>query len=330
MNKRDPNNIRDIVSRFHSKRFSRSMTRSFHLWLLRPEDYSAKDEAMKWVWDSQFSTVAGSTYKSLDKVKNRLGMATPKKRAIPLGRTLARVAAVLLPAALVAGTYFIMQEVNRNEQWARVETRYGETGEYMLADGTSVCLNAGSSLEYPVKFRGTEREVHLTGEGFFKVAPDKRKPFTVAARNLRTTVLGTEFNIKAYDNQSHESVTVLSGSVKVATPEGTTHELTPNRHLIHRDDTGTTEVEDVDAISMTDWMNDGLVFDNSTLEDILCDIQRKYSDLNVVVDSTQLINTVYRMKFVHGESLEYMLDVIHRVTGVSYTLDGDNLTIGEK
>jgi ferric-dicitrate binding protein FerR (iron transport regulator) len=329
MNNRDPKLIREIITRFHAKRFSGKTARDFQRWLILPENYSAKDEAMNEVWDSLVSTITGSTYKSLKKVKIRLGMTSSKKSATPLRRTMLRVAAVLLPAALVVGGYFTMQRVNDNVEWARVEVPNGQTQTYTLADGSTVCLNAGSVLEYPVEFRGRERQVKLRGEGFFKVTPDKSKPFVVTSPRLHTTVVGTEFNISAYDNQLHESVTVLSGQVDVATPEGAIHQLTPNTHLTHWIESGSTDVEEIEASSIVGWMNDELVFENSTLEDILCGIRRKYGDLKVVVDSTCLTNTAYRMKFTHGESLEYVLDVVHKVTGVRYTLNGDTLTIGE-
>jgi ferric-dicitrate binding protein FerR (iron transport regulator) len=305
------------------------MTRNFHLWLIQPEDYLTKDEAMNLIWEELVSTITKATYKSLNEVKARLGMISLEEETVPLRRKLMRVAAVLLPVVFVVGGYFVSRQMAADRELVRMETPYGKTEQCTLADGTVVHLNAGSLLEYPVRFRGKERQVRLRGEGFFKVTPDKRKPFTVISRNLQTTVLGTEFNIKAYDNQKNESVTVLSGEVNVATPDGTTHDLTPNRHLTHWDDTGATDVEYVDAASMVSWINDGLVFENSTLEDILVGLQRKYSDLRVVVaDSTQLTNTLYRMKFDNNESLDYILDVIYKVSGVPYTLDGDTLTIG--
>jgi ferric-dicitrate binding protein FerR (iron transport regulator) len=330
MNSCDPKLIRQIVARFHSSRSSGKTVRYFHKWLLSSEDYTVKDEAMHEVWDSMDSTVTASTYKSLELVKVRLGMIPPKKSTTSLRRTLLRVAAVLLPAVLVIGTYFGIREFNNNVKWARVETPYGKTEQYTLADGTTVWLNAGSSLEYPVRFRGEQREVKLRGEGFFKVTPNEHKPFVVISNHLRTTVLGTEFNVKAYDNQRNESVTVLSGEVNVVCAGGDIHHLTPNNHLTYWTEGGDTEIVDEDAASIMGWVSDGLVFENSTIEDILCGIQRKYSDLKVVVDSTKLTNTVYRMQFTHDESLEHVLDVVHKVTGIEYTLNGDTLIIGEE
>lgn len=327
MKNRDPKLIREIINRFHSKRFSGKVKRNFHQWLIQPEDYSAKDEAMNELWHDVVVKVTGSVYKSLDMVKAKLGMVPPKKQTVPLQRVLTRVAAVMLPAALIVGSYFIYEAAGNQAEWVRIETPYGKTGCYYLADGTCVWLNAGSSLEYPEKFRGRKREVRLNGEAFFDVTPDKRKPFVVVSDHLRTTVLGTEFNVCSYGNQRHESVTVLSGSVNVTTKDDQMHHLVPDRHLTHWIEDGNTDIEEVDAASMISWLTSGLVFENSTLEDILCGLQRTYN-LKVIVDSAQLTNTIYCMKFVNGESLDYVLDVVHSLVGLPYRLEGDMLVIG--
>ncbi|MFL5746636.1 MAG: FecR family protein [Niastella sp.] len=86
-----------------------------------------------------------------------------------------------------------------------------------LADGTKVWLNAGSSLSYPVYFTGNERKVTITGEAYFEVAHNAQKPFIVNVNNKEeVTVLGTHFNINAYEDENAIQTTLLQGSVKVA------------------------------------------------------------------------------------------------------------------
>ena len=90
-----------------------------------------------------------------------------------------------------------------------------------LADGSLVWLNAGSSVTFPVSFSGKERKVSVTGEAYFEIAPDKTRPFLVsfASGNRKGTVevLGTHFNINAYDDESSSRITLLEGAVKVTT-----------------------------------------------------------------------------------------------------------------
>lgn len=85
----------------------------------------------------------------------------------------------------------------------------------VLPDGSRAWLNAASSLRFPTAFRGKERKVELTGEGYFEVTPDKTMPFRVETRGAGIEVLGTHFNIMAYENEGVVRTTLLEGSVKV-------------------------------------------------------------------------------------------------------------------
>ena len=84
----------------------------------------------------------------------------------------------------------------------------GKDMKLILADGTQVWLNANSRLIYPTAFKGKNREVELQGEGYFKVAHDAHHPFIVKAGDMQTCVLGTEFNVNAFD-QNHPHVTLV-------------------------------------------------------------------------------------------------------------------------
>uniref|UniRef100_UPI0033429B3C FecR family protein n=1 Tax=Chryseobacterium sp. TaxID=1871047 RepID=UPI0033429B3C len=92
-------------------------------------------------------------------------------------------------------------------------------GQYKttLPDGTKVWLNAESSLKFPTQFTGNVRPVELIGEGYFEVAHDKSKPFFVSSRGQQVKVLGTKFNINAYENEPAILTTLVSGSVEVST-----------------------------------------------------------------------------------------------------------------
>lgn len=85
-----------------------------------------------------------------------------------------------------------------------------------LSDGSHVWLNAGSAITYPVAFMGNERKVSITGEAYFEVANDESKPFYVVKRNLEVKVLGTHFNVNAYDDETDMKITLLEGAVKVS------------------------------------------------------------------------------------------------------------------
>src|SRR3546814_19440182 len=90
-------------------------------------------------------------------------------------------------------------------------------GEYqlILPDGSRVWLNAASSIRFPTVFTGKEREVEITGEAYFEIGKNTNMPFVVKKGNVEVQVLGTHFNVKAYDDEANITVTLLTGRVKV-------------------------------------------------------------------------------------------------------------------
>jgi transmembrane sensor len=103
----------------------------------------------------------------------------------------------------------------------------GQVASLTLADGTRVWLNGGSKLSYPEAFRGDKREITLTGEAFLEVTHDAKKSFIVHTGNIRTQVLGTSFNVKAYPEDSFVKVDVVTGKVGVVAALAPTVFLTP-------------------------------------------------------------------------------------------------------
>jgi len=93
--------------------------------------------------------------------------------------------------------------------------RGGQQQEFALADGSKIWLNAASTLKYPASFSGSERTVELTGEAYFEVTGSVTRPFHVKIKGAEIEVLGTHFNVKAYDEESSSKTTLVDGAVKV-------------------------------------------------------------------------------------------------------------------
>ncbi len=149
---------------------------------------------------------------------------------------------------------------------------------------TRVWLNAASSLRYPTSFSGQDRKVELTGEGYFEVAKNKDKPFHVRVGAVEVEVLGTHFNIMAYDDEAAIQTTLLEGSVKVSY-NNQTDLLKPGRQAsLNRTDnkltTGEANVQQVVA-----WKNGYFYFDKSDVKTIMRQVSRWY-DLDIVYEST--------------------------------------------
>ncbi|QEM09342.1 FecR family protein [Mucilaginibacter rubeus] len=158
----------------------------------------------------------------------------------------------------------------------------GQTVNFTLADGTKIWLNAGSKLTYPETFRGEKREIRLEGEAFLDVAHDPAKAFIIHTGKVRTQVLGTSFNIKAYANESFIKVDVLSGKVGVVTPAGktksTTTFLTPAEEVVFdKDKLSIVKNKQVDVSVLSRWKDGELMFKNMALPEVLNAINRHFN-----------------------------------------------------
>jgi len=151
-------------------------------------------------------------------------------------------------------------------------------GEYtlVLADGSKVFLNAGSSLKYPVLFSGNLRQVKLEGEAYFEVQRNPEKPFVVDINGMQVNVLGTSFGIRAYADEEEIRTTLVSGRVNVSAGKQV-YELKPSEQAVYHKRTEAVQVVVVDTELFVGWKDGRLVFDNCSLKRILEDLGRWYS-----------------------------------------------------
>jgi hypothetical protein len=117
-----------------------------------------------------------------------------------------------------------------------IRVPHGKRFELSLSDGTKVHLNAGTTLKFPVSFLKRERrEVFLVGEAFFEVAKDKAHPFVVNTEDLSVEVVGTEFNVEAYEQNSSQKVVLVEGKVNVQNKEGQSIVMEPSQMVSNRE-----------------------------------------------------------------------------------------------
>lgn len=152
-------------------------------------------------------------------------------------------------------------------------------GEYVLtlADGTLVCLNAGSKLRFPVQFSGDTRRVELEGEGYFQVIRNENRPFVVGASGVNITVLGTEFNVSNYPENLNIQTTLIEGRVKVVSErDGEVYILQPGEQAVFDKTNGDLHVEEVDVSYVIAWKEGRLRFRDRPLKEIMDFISRWY------------------------------------------------------
>lgn len=166
--------------------------------------------------------------------------------------------------------------------WNTITTPRGAQYEVVLPDGTRVWLNAATTLKYPVAFpEGTDRKVILSGEAYFEVNSNAQAPFKVAVHTQHdndgeVTVLGTRFNIMAYDDEAAVRTTLLEGAVMVSR-SGNSKKLTPGQQAIFPvETTGSILVENTDTEIAIAWKKGFFRFDHRQLPAIMRQISRWY------------------------------------------------------
>lgn len=162
-----------------------------------------------------------------------------------------------------------------------IATPRGGQYQVKLPDGTKVWLNAATTLKYPYAFAKNERLVELKGEAYFEVSKDRTRPFRVKTEAQTVEVLGTHFNINAYNDESVVKTTLLEGAVKVSTQSGSVH-LHPGEQSLFNETSARLWLNDqVDVDKEMAWKNNVFAFDNDDLQSIMRQISRWY-DVDVV------------------------------------------------
>ncbi|MCJ8208091.1 FecR domain-containing protein [Mucilaginibacter sp. RS28] len=222
------------------------------------------------------------THESLSRVKKLLRekITLQQQKKVRYMRVLRFSAAAVL--IIAAGIAYLQMDALRDRfnpvVYQTVSTIKGQRKQIALEDGSTIWLAPQSRVVYPNEFRGKLREVKLNGEAFFEVAKDKRHPFIVHSGNVETKVLGTTFNIQAYQDELAVSITLLTGKVRLQTAGGKQMDLVPNQRAIYNKlTTGFKKLPYPQASQMLDRRNGLYHYDGTPVLQIIADLQRDYN-----------------------------------------------------
>lgn len=201
----------------------------------------------------------------------------------------------------------------------------GQNCTIMLPDSTEVCLNAESQISFPSKFTGDTRRVKLTGEAFFKVHHDASHPFIVSVNNMDVTVLGTEFNVKGYE-QNQPTVTLVKGSVKLSSSTQTGSEMLKPGEVGTLASDGHIAVGEADVYATTQWMQNIFYFNNASLVDVLCELGRWYN-LGVKVKSKHPQKENIHFSADRNDNLKNAIDNLNQIQNTLVTIENNYIVI---
>ncbi len=188
-------------------------------------------------------------------------------------------------------SYETKQKANGSTLFNTIVTPRGGQYQVVLPDGSEVWLNAASSLRFPTAFTGKDRRVEITGEAYFEIAKDAARPFYVKVGSSEVQVLGTNFDIMAYTEESTLKTTLIEGSVRFVNG-GNASVLTPGQQSRLNKDGRISIAGNVDATEVLAWKNGSFHFENAGIEDVMRQMSRWY-DVDIAYDNKNGTNHFY-------------------------------------
>lgn len=229
----------------------------------------------------------------------------------------------------ILSTWMVMNDREPAEEMVTYEeftTPSGQRAMVKLHDGTTVWLNARSTLRYPNHFAREERKVELDGEAFFDVEHNEHKPFVVSTEKLDIKVLGTKFNVFAYKGREEFNTALLEGSVKV-------YERMNEEKALFMNPNECVELKDNKLVKRpmgnTDfllWKEGIYAFDDVPFEDIIKKFELYY-DIVITVNNSKLMKYKFSGKFRQRDGVESALRTLRKVYYFTYIKDEENNNI---
>jgi len=252
----------------------------------------------------------------------RLQAKQRKLFLIKIGK-IAAVALALIVSTVFA-TLFFTEKSTRNTAFNTLYVPAGQRAQITLQDGTTVWLNAKSTLTYPSRFAGKERKVTLTGEAYFDVAKNPRKPFLVSTHNIQLKVLGTQFNVRDYPNADCSKVSLLEGSVEINRGSKGVLMLKPGEEVTMQG--GNMSVSAIVNPNYFLWKDGIYSFDNESLLEILQKLQLYYN-VTIKVEDPEIFNVRYTGKFRQSDGIDEILHIIRKIHRFNIKKDLENRII---
>lgn len=192
-----------------------------------------------------------------------------------------------------------------------------------LPDGTTVILKGNSKLSYRGKLEGAKREVYLVGEGYFDVKHDASREFIIHTGQIKTTVLGTAFDIKALEGEDKVMVTVTRGRVKVSNSDKVYGIITPNQQIVCNVNSDKYLHTRVNADEVVSWKDDDLYFDDVTISEIAKTLEERFK-VSIVFDNEAIKQCRLSATFLKKQSLDQVLEVIRQFNQINHSYNDNN------
>lgn len=323
----DLEQIDKILKRFTEGLYSTCDTRHLFRYFRSEKNPALMNEAMDNIWEhlqnverqvdhrEQYKQEAYLLLKRINRSDHRFSLYSYWKYAV-----------ILILALLTSGgVYFWNRSIQlKNQIYTEIRVKNGEHKKVVLPDGTNVVLNAGSYLKYPVSFMTDTRQVEMDGEAFFEVMRDENRPFVVKTKDITIKVLGTSFNVKAYQADEQLIVSVRTGKVQVDLPEAMMR-LFPNEQIVLYKHNGEIQKRNELAGKTISWITNGLYFNRTPIRSVIRELERVYDCKIEFIPGCEFNDYIYGEH--DNKSLISVLNSIQYSTGIKYRREDNRILL---
>ena len=298
-----------------------------------PEDEQIKEMIpLPEAWNSKSAHTrdAGPAWSDMQKRIHNVPVSRPGRRHEVVWW---RLAACLL-LLMIAGGGFLAWRGHHDIRPASVplleantvETTSSERRLIVLADGSKVWINGGSKIVEAHDFNEETRKVTLYGEAFFDIRRDESRPFIIASGRVKTTVLGTAFNIRAFPDESEVTVTVARGKVMVEAENQKGGTVSADQQITMNLESEEVISNPVNVAEVTQWINDDLILHEVTLDEVE-EMLEEYYSVDIVFDDARLKECRFTSTFFKNARLEDVLAAVCLVNNASFEVQNKLITI---
>lgn len=306
----------DLISRCLSGSASDDEMRELDEWKKNATNKEIWDKALL-AWQTVGDFKISERYNVEREWLNVRKKINPNKKMKQISISILKYAAVFALAILCSHVFSVLKS-NEKTQWFKVYVPKGEQTHLTLSDGTVVKLNSETTFCYPENFSKNNRLVRLDGEGFFEVTSDSENPFYIETTHQNIKVLGTKFNLNAYQKSDSTVTALLHGKVALLNKEGRkVIELSPNEKAVLKNSTGKIWLKKVDKLTDVGWKDGVYYFKSIRLVELMNLLERWYGVI-INFSSDSLKEERFTGKFFRDQTVWDALNLLKLTMPIDY------------
>jgi len=330
----ETNHIHSIIAKSLTDRLDNQELKELDDWKLASNEnlLEYNDFVALWIKSGSMALPSGiNQHNAFKIIQKNTGLYSSRKRWLNVA---IQVAAVLVLSIIFSGVYTYMSNDRTGQIFSNttslpvyqeIKAAFGTQAKVELADGTIVFLNSGSKLRFPQTFDDQkQRKVSLNGEGYFSVTKNPDQPFIVQVNKLDIKVLGTKFNVEAYNDNQSVNIALVEGSVLLQSQSEKGNkdlmQLTPNQvATLNRSDNILSKTDVADLYKYTAWVDGRLVFYGDPIQTVVSKLGKWYN-VDIVIADKELENYRFTGTFI-DESLEQILHILSLTSPMTYNIE---------